>query len=93
MVFFNPKGHDWGAKNLDGWGILQLTVAILYTIFVLVTAGFVWLHRENPILRMRKINLAILSIMILHVYLVMVLLVYPINGNYPCDTEFWIMSM
>ena len=33
---------------------------------------------------MRKMNVAIASVVILHVYLFMVFIVYCLNGSYPC---------
>ncbi|KAL8707996.1 MAG: hypothetical protein Q9220_007076 [cf. Caloplaca sp. 1 TL-2023] len=44
-------------------------------------------------MRMRKIPMAICAVLVLHVYLMMVLIVYTANGHWPCDAEFWIMSI
>ncbi|KAL8818978.1 MAG: hypothetical protein Q9223_002498 [Gallowayella weberi] len=42
---------------------------------------------------MRKIPMAIAAVLVLHVYLFLVLIVYPLNGHFPCNAEFWIMSI
>lgn len=94
MVYVNPNGHDWGNNyNHDGLGISYLVFAALYSIIFFTMCGMVWHYRKHPIVRMRKIGLALSSVLILHVYLVTVLIVYPLNGNFPCDVEFWIMSI
>lgn len=91
--FFNPLGHNWGPENLDGYGITYIVIAVTYSVFFYALCIYLWLHRKHPIVRMRKINLALLSILILHVYLFMALIVYPINGAFPCNVEFWSMSL
>ena len=91
--YLNPGGHDYGTENNDGYGISLLAFAIVYTIIFLAGCVYVWLHRHNPVIRMRKINLALISILTLHVYLIIVLIVYPLNGKFPCGVEFWVMSI
>jgi len=91
--FFNPGGHNWGAENLDGYGICQIVVAVIYSLGFYGLCAYIWLLRNHPAIKMRKIPLALLSVLILHVYLFMVFMVYPMNGAFPCSVEFWIMSM
>ncbi|KAI4111906.1 MAG: hypothetical protein LQ339_000365 [Xanthoria mediterranea] len=93
MRFLNPGGHDFIGANLDGWGVIQLLFAILYTLVLLVLCGILWKQRDHPIIRMRKIPMAIAAVLVLHVYLVIVLIVYTLNGYFPCNAEFWIMSI
>ncbi|KAL8888022.1 MAG: hypothetical protein Q9215_004474 [Flavoplaca cf. flavocitrina] len=93
MPFLNPGGHDFIGANLDGWGILQMVFAIVYTLVLLVLCALLWKQRNHPIIRMRKIPMAIAAVLVLHVYLVIVLIVYPLNGYFPCNAEFWIMSI
>lgn len=94
IQFFSPKGHDWvSGMNLDGYGISQIVFAVVYSALFYAACGYVWTHRNHPVIKMRKISLALLSILLLHVYLFMVLLVYPLNSAFPCSVEFWIMSM
>ena len=84
MVYLNPQGHNWGAENFDGYGISQIIFAAIYSIFFYAACFYVWLNRSHPILRMRKMNLALLSLLVLHVYVVMIFVVYMTNGSYPC---------
>lgn len=92
--YLNPGGHNWAdAKNFDGYGISLIVFIVLYSIFFYAACTFLWLQRNNPAIRMRKIPLALLSILVLHVYLVIIFVVYPLNGTFPCGLEFWIMSI
>ena len=93
MPFLNPGGHNFIGANLDGWGILQMVFAIVYTLVLLVLCALLWKQRNHPIIRMRNIPMAIAAVLVLHVYLVIVLIVYPLNGYFPCNAEFWIMSI
>ena len=91
--YLNPGGHNYAAENFDGYGISLIVVIVLYSIFFYAACAFLWLQRNDPAIRMRKIPLALLSILVLHVYLIMPFIVYPINGSFPCGLEFWIMSI
>lgn len=94
MPFFDPKGHDWADNyKFDGWGIILTVFATLYTLFLLGCTSVIWQWRNHPVIRMRKPALAISAVLVLHVYLVLILLVYPWNGHFPCAAEFWIMSI
>jgi len=92
-VYANPGGHDWGSMNYDIYGISQVVIAVLYTIAFFAACAYLWVNRKNPVVRMRNITLAITSICILHVYLFMIFMVYYLNGKFPCEVEFWIMSL
>ena len=90
--FFNPGGHNWGSENLDGYGISQIVIAVVYSVFFYAAAAYLWSKRNHPMVKIRKIGLALLAILILHVYLFMIFTVYPLNGRFPCGVEFFIMS-
>ncbi|KAF2828040.1 hypothetical protein CC86DRAFT_203503 [Ophiobolus disseminans] len=84
---------DGGKPNIDALGIFYVVVAILYT---LVLAGELILlnrHRSAFCVRIRNLKVVFSAVSLLHVYLVLVLLVYPWNGVFPCSAEFWIMSI
>ena len=92
--YLNPGGHNWSpTENLDGYGISLIVFVLIYSIFFYAACTFLWLQRNNPAIRMRKIPLALLSILVLHVYLILIFIVYPLNGTFPCGAEFWIMSI
>ena len=93
MVYFDSAGFNWGPMNYDGYGVSFVAVAVIYSVFFYTTCCYVWYHRKHTVLRMRKINLAIGSLLVLHVYLFMVMIAYWLNGTYPCSVEFWCMSI
>lgn len=93
MVYANPKGHDWGNNyNWDGLGISYVAFAVAYSLLFYTMCGIVWYYRKHPLVKMRKIGLAISALLILHVYLFMIFVAYALNGHYPCIAEFWFMS-
>lgn len=84
---------DGGKPNTDALSIIYIVVAILYTI---VLAGELYLlnrYRSAFCVRIRNLKVVFSAVSMLHVYLVLVLLVYPWNGLFPCSAEFWIMSV
>ena len=94
MPFFSPKGHDWGNYyQLDGWGVFLVVFTILYTLLLIGLSCILWTWRTHPVIRMRRVPLAIAAVLVLHVYVCIVLLVYPWNGHFPCSVEFWVMSI
>ncbi|KAL8826779.1 MAG: hypothetical protein Q9170_007274 [Blastenia crenularia] len=94
MPFFSPKGHDFGNYyQLDGWGVFLVVFTVLYTLFLLGLSCVLWTWRNHPVIRMRRVPLAIAAVLVLHVYVCIVLLVYPWNGHFPCSVEFWVMSV
>lgn len=87
------RALDGGKANTDALGIFYVVVAILYT---LLLAGELYLlnrHRSAFCVRIRSIKVVFSAVSLLHIYLVLVLLVYPWNGMFPCSAEFWIMSV
>lgn len=91
MVYAN--GHDWGNNyNWDGLGISLVVFVGMYSLIFFAMCAIVWANRKHPVIKMRNMGLAIASLLVLHVYLFMVFLAYVLNGYYPCDLEFWIMS-
>jgi hypothetical protein len=89
----NTRKLDGGASNHDALGIFYVVVAILYTI--VLAAELYLLHRYRSVfcVRIRNLKVVFPAICMLHIYLVLVLLVYPWNGLFPCAAEFWIMSV
>ncbi|KAF2715554.1 hypothetical protein K504DRAFT_397003, partial [Pleomassaria siparia CBS 279.74] len=88
-----PRILDGGHANLDALGIAYIVLAIVYT---LILGGELWLlnrHRSVFSVRIRNIKIVFAAVCMLHVYLVLVLFVYPLNGLFPCWVEFWVMSV
>lgn len=97
MVMMAPvhftRAINGGKPNTDALGIFYVAVAIVYT---LVLAGELYLlnrHRSAFCVQIRNLKVVVSAVSMLHVYLVLVLLVYPWNGLFPCSAEFWIMSV
>jgi uncharacterized membrane protein len=86
-------GHDYGPANLDGLGKAYIVVCVVWTLFVAIGVTFFLLHRQLDFIRMRNATITVCAVLMLHIYLCMVLLLYPLNGHWPCDVEYWIMSI
>ena len=93
LRYLNPGGHNFGAENLDGYGISNIAVAIAYSLLFYAACIFLWLYRNHPMVQKRNVPLLLTSLLTLHVYLFMVMIVYTLNGAYPCQVEFWCMNL
>lgn len=78
---------------LDGPGILYVTFAFSYTLLFSSACAIVWFHRSLPLIRMRKPVQMLGALVLLHMYLVLCVLTYPMNGKYPCTAEYWVMAV
>lgn len=79
--------------NTDALGIIYVIIAIIYTIILTGEMYLLYQRRSAFCVRIRNIKAVFAAVSMLHVYLVLVLLVYPWNGLFPCSAEFWIMSI
>lgn len=84
---------DGGAPNTDAAGIVFVVTAIIYTMVLVVELTLLYNRRSAFCIRIRGLEIVFASVSMLHVYLVLVLLVYPLNGQWPCSAEFWVMSI
>ena len=92
MVF--AKGYTMDLKsNLDGLGILYISLVITWTLILIAGILILLKNRQLPFLRIRNIPLSIGAVMCLHVYWVLCMIAYVLNGFFPCSTEYWIMSI
>ena len=87
------RALDGGAPNFDAAGTAYIVVAIIYTIVVAVELFLLYRQRSAFSVRIRGLDIVFTAVSMLHVYLVIVLLVYPLNGRWPCSAEFWVMSI
>ncbi|EXJ94943.1 hypothetical protein A1O1_00061 [Capronia coronata CBS 617.96] len=91
---FYANGYDMALRfNTDGLGNTYIGIVIAWTCLLLPAAIFLIRHRNLPYLRMRNIPLAISAVATLHVYWVLCMIAYVLNGYFPCATEYWIMSI
>jgi hypothetical protein len=90
----HPRKLDGTTRpNTDPLGILYVVVAIVYTLILGVELFFLHRRREAFCLQIRNLKVVFAAVLMLHIYLILVLLVYPWNGLFPCSAEFWIMSV
>lgn len=79
--------------NLDPLGWMYITIAIMWTIILLMGTTFIIARRHMAFLRIRNIPLAVSAVATLHVYWILCMVAYTFHGFYPCVTEYWIMSI
>ena len=93
MVYANPGGFDFGPENLDGYGISNIIFGVTYSLFFYAACTFLWIYRKHPVVKMRNVPLLLISLLTLHVFMFMVFVVYTLNGAFPCQVEYWCMSL
>ncbi|KAL6717202.1 hypothetical protein ACLMJK_005117 [Lecanora helva] len=91
--YLNPGGYDFGSQNFDGYGISYVIIDVAYTVAFLAACAFLWVNRRHPSVQMRNIHLLLLSLLVLHVFAFECMLIYTLNGTFPCQVEFWAMSI
>jgi hypothetical protein len=79
--------------TVDALGAVYLTISALWTLALAGGMWFLWSHRELPCLQIRRLPVVIAAVCSLHVYGFMALTCYVYQANYPCNVEFWIMSI
>ncbi|KAL6706022.1 hypothetical protein ACN47E_006124 [Coniothyrium glycines] len=89
----SQRALDGSEANVDPLGISYVVVAIVYTLFLASELYLLFRHRSAFCVRIRNLKVIFAAVIMLHIYLVLVLLVYPWNGLFPCAAEFWIMSV
>jgi hypothetical protein len=87
------RSLDGGTSNFDTAGILYVVTDIVYTTVLAVELFLLYRQSLALCVRIRGLDIVFTSVTMLHVYLVLVLLVYPLNGHWPCSAEFWVMSI
>ena len=88
------SGYDLrDGYNMDGLAKFYIAINVLWTSILLCGVTCLVLLRNLTFIRIRNVALAASAVLSIHVYLVFVLMVYPLNGRYPCSFEYWIMSI
>lgn len=93
MVYINPGGHNWGPIIFDDVAKAYVAIIALWTAFITSGVYGIWHNRKLPFIRMRNPFLLGCSVGALQIYLVMVFIVYPLNGTFTCSAEYWIMTL
>lgn len=87
-------GHDYADHPIfDRLGRFFISFAAVYTAVVLAGLTALFLVRKSHAVRIRNFKTICATVLTLHVYLVLVLIAYPLNGLYKCWMEFWIMNI
>ena len=94
MLLVPRFGHDYLTRSrMDAIGKTYIAVCVTWTTLLLMSLAVFLHHRKLHFIRMRNPFLVVASILMIHVYLCIMLLLYPLNASYSCDTGFWIMSI
>lgn len=89
----NQGGIDYTGPNLDTLGFFYIGFAAAYTVIVLSGLLALFHCRQSHAVRIRSFPVICGTVLSLHIYLLLILLVYPLNGLFTCGWEFWIMSI
>lgn len=92
MTFANGYTMTFNV-NLDGLGILYISLVVAWSLILIPGMLCLLKNRTLPCLRIRNIPLSIGAVCCLHVYWVLCMIAYVMNGYFPCSTEYWIMSI
>lgn len=79
--------------RLDSIGWTYISLIIVWSVLIVTGMTYLWINRNIPSLRMRRIPLLFAGIIPLHLYAIVCLLAYSIGPLVPCTAEFWVMSL
>ncbi|KIV98197.1 hypothetical protein PV10_01874 [Exophiala mesophila] len=92
--FAYAQGYDMALRyNTDGLGMTYVGIVVAWTCLLLPATILLIRNRHLPYLRMRNIPLCVSAVATLHVYWVLCMIAYLLNGYFPCPAEYWIMSI
>lgn len=78
---------------MDAVAIFYISFAVIYTAALLVGLYVLYMLRNTTAVRLRSFWVISSTVLILHIYLVLIFIAYPLNGLYKCGAEFWVMSI
>ena len=79
--------------KVDALGAVYIAISVVWTVALAAGMLFLWHHRSLPCLQIRRLPLVFAAVSSLHVYGFMAMIVYVMAPNFPCNAEFWIMSI
>jgi len=88
-----PRVLDGGRPNMNALGICYVVVAVIYTLILAGELFLLYRRRSAFCIRIRNLEVVLTAVTSLQIYLILVLLVYPLNGRFLCAAEFWVMSV
>ena len=90
---YTEMPHNGGAPAFNPAGYAYSIFVIIYTIFIVSSLAVLTSARHTAAVRLRGLGIIVTSVLALHVYVAALFIVYPLNGQYKCNTEFWYMSV
>jgi hypothetical protein len=93
MASSSLTGDDDGAPIFDSLAKFYTSVAIVWTVLILSGASLLIANRHEQYIRIRNLPLVLSAVGCLHVYWILCLVAYSMNGRYPCVAEYWVMSI
>ena len=93
MEPLEKREADGGPANMDALGLSIISFIIVCSALLALGVTFLLYHRHLDFIRIRNVPLMISALLMIHVYLIFACLTYPLNGTFPCNLEFWIMSV
>jgi hypothetical protein len=93
MEQLQKRVADGGPANTNALGLSIIGFIVLCSALLAAGVAFLLHHRHLDFIRIRNIPLMVSALLMIHVYLIMACLTYPLNGTFPCNLEFWIMSV
>lgn len=82
-----------GTPRIDNLAIIYVVLNVFWTTVVLAASVALWQLRRYECLRKRNVALSIAAVLLLQVYWAVNMVIYPLNGTYPCDLNYWVMSI
>ena len=93
-LFLSSRAVDPnGPPILDSLATFYVTINVLWTVIIIAGLCTVFVFRQNDYIRKRNPPLLITAVVLMHIYLSLMLMRYPLQGAYPCDFNFWAMSI
>ena len=87
-------GHTTGAPNMaTPAAYVYIIFVAVYTMVMLMMLMGQWVFRHHTAIRLRGFWINFIAISAIHVYVAALFIVYPLNGSYKCNEEFWFMSI
>lgn len=87
------EGDNGGGAVWDSLAQFYVSIAIIWTSFLLAGSAYLIINRRVHCIRIRNLPLALSAVACLHAYWILCLVAYSMNGTYPCDAEYWVMSI
>lgn len=79
--------------KFDSIGWTYMAIFIIWNLALAAGMAFLWINKDLPSLRMRRIPLLLAGVFLLHVYAALCIIVYPVGAAFSCTVEFWVMSL